>query len=496
MTEASGGRKPPSQGKRLSEVDVNAGGLRPRSPRRVIAIRPLKLLVAVALLVRFVVLFTGAWAEPTRVYPFSPDSPRYVTLADTLLSHQTFGKSAEEGTIHLAVEKLRRANETLPPADANGLYPEAFRTPGYPAFLALFGGTNGLRVAYLAQCLIGAFASLCLVRIALTMGCRPRAALVAGWLWALHPAVVTADVLPLTESLFGSLALVGLALSAHKVTPAGRVLPGLCIGFTALVRPLGLLYLPTAIILGWRTASRKWLAAGAMVLAAVVPAAVWAARNASTGNGPRVSTVGEMNLYYYGAAYVISESRGEDWFTSWPARVDQLTARLAGKLEPGADVFALARKEALAELKANPITTAKVAAKSQVKLAIDHSAPLAAGLYGVEYKPSGFFSDLLRGKFDSSKLTLRGLIALPWSALNALITLLAVLGAVRAALRRRWALVFACTIPIVLFSAATFPVGLERFRLPFMPFLFVLAVCAIWPPERAAPPAPAAEKLI
>jgi hypothetical protein len=312
--------------------------------------------------------------------------------------------------------------------------------------------------------------------------------MVAGWLWALHPATVASDVLPLTESLFGSVALIGLAAATRTATPGRRAIPGLVIGFTALVRPLGLLYLPTALILGWRTTPQKWRAAGVLVLVAVIPSVAWAVRNASTGNGLRVSTVGELNLYYYGAAYVISEEHGEDWFASWPVRVQELTERLAGKLQPGDDVFTLARKEALAEFRAHPNTTAKVAAKSQVKLGIDHSAGLAAGLYGVEYKPSGFFSELLRGKVDSSKLSVWGLIALPWSALNGLIALLATVGVIRAAVRRRWALVFACLIPVALFSIATFPVGLERFRLPFIPFLFILAACALWAPERQTSP--------
>lgn len=449
--------------------------------------RPLAILFAVALLLRLGVLFTGPWLHPTRVYAHSPDSPRYVQLADTLLSHRTFGKPSEDGLMHLAVEKLRRDNGTLPPPDANGLTSEGFRTPGYPLYLALFGGTSGLRVAYLAQCLLGALAAVCVVRIALALDCTSRAGLVAGWLWALHPAAITADCLPLTESLFGTLALIGLAAAASRTTTAGQALPGLLIGFTALVRPLGLLYLPTALILTWRTASRKWLAMAAVVLVAVTPSAAWVARNASAGHGARVSTVGELNLYFYGAAYVISEGRGDDWFTSWPQRVSELEQRLAGKLQPGDDVFALARKEALAEFKAHPTATAKVAAKSEVKLLIDHSSGLAAALYGIEYKPSGFFSDLLRGKLDTSKLSVWGVIALPWSALNGLLALLAVAGLVRAGLRKRWALVFACLIPIVLFSLATFPVGLERFRLPFVPFLFVLAACAVWPPPRPVP---------
>src|SRR6202042_2454523 len=101
------------------------------------------------------------------------------------------------------------------------------------------------------------------------------------------------------------------------------------------------------------------------------------------------------NLYYYGAAYVESENKGQDWLTSWPDRVRELTQRLEGKLQPGEDVFALARKEAVDDFRATPATTAKVALKSEIKLGIDHSAGLAAGLYGVGYEPSGFFTGVL-----------------------------------------------------------------------------------------------------
>jgi hypothetical protein len=453
--------------------------------------RPLLVLFGVALLLRLAILFSGPWSHPTRVYPHSPDSPRYVELADTLLTHHTFGRPSEGGVMHLAVESLRRANGTLPPPDANGLSSEAFRTPGYPLFLAAFGGTPGLSLAYLAQCLLGAFAAVCLVVIAGALGCTPRAALAAGWLWALHPAAIVTDVLPLTESLFTSLGVIGLAAAAHPTT-AGTGLSGVFIGATALVRPLGLLYLPSALILAWRTARRKWVAAGVMVLVALVPTVAWSMRNASAGHGARVSTVGDLNLYFYGAAYVIAEDRGDDWLTSWPARVEELRQRLAAKLQPGQDVFSLARKEAIAEFKARPVTTAKVAIKSEIKVLVDHSAGWPAVLSGYEYKASGFFSALLSGKLDTSNLSIWSLIALPWSALNALIALLAFVGLIRAALRRHWPLVFACLMPVVLFSVATFPVGLERFRLPFMPFLFVLTACAVWAPARPVPSSVAA----
>ena len=105
--------------------------------------RPLVLLFAGALILRLVVLFTGPWADPTRIYTFSPDSPRYVALADALRTHQAFGKPTEDGLMHLAVEKLRRENGTLPSPDANGLYNQI--SPGVfedPYTLARTGATS------------------------------------------------------------------------------------------------------------------------------------------------------------------------------------------------------------------------------------------------------------------------------------------------------------------------------------------------------------------
>jgi hypothetical protein len=446
--------------------------------------RPAAVLFAVALGARLVVLFTGPWADPARLLTVAHDSQRYLVLADHLLAHRTMGKPDEDGLMHRAVERLRAGNGTLPPADARGLTPEHFRTPAYPLYLAAFGGTPGLCGALLGQCLLGALAACWLVRVAAGLGASPRAALLAGWLWALHPGVVTSDLLPLTECLFVALGLGGLALLTRS--GVGRqVGGGAAIGLAGLVRPLGLLYLPAALVIGWAVWPRRWRAAAVVVAVAAVPSLGWAARNAAVGNGFRVSTVGELNLYYYGAGYAVSEARGEDWLTSWPARVDELSARLAARLEPGQDVFALARREAAAELRAHPGVALAVAVKSFIKLLLDHSVGPAVGLYGVEYQPSGFASDLLTGKLDTSKLSVSAVAVLPWMGLNGLVALGAVVGLVRAGVRRRWGLVVGTVATIALFSAASFPVGLERFRLPMAPFLFVLAASAVRPPERA-----------
>src|SRR5207344_1204262 len=103
----------------------------------------------------------------------------------------------------------------------------------------------------------------------------------------------------------------------------------------------------------------------------LTPSLVWMARNANVGHGWRVSTVSDINLYYYGGAYVLAESRGEDWKKAWKPGIEELSKRL--QLESGDDVFAKMRTESLQIYREHPKQTVKVAMKSEVKLIFDHS---------------------------------------------------------------------------------------------------------------------------
>src|SRR5262245_8850108 len=101
--------------------------------------RPLMLfaIVAVALWLRLFLLLSGTSLGIDVVMTYSTyDSNRYAVLAEELLAGHGFARVAEEGPVHLAVEKLRRGNGTWP-SDENGYLPEGFRTPGYPVYLAL-----------------------------------------------------------------------------------------------------------------------------------------------------------------------------------------------------------------------------------------------------------------------------------------------------------------------------------------------------------------------
>jgi 4-amino-4-deoxy-L-arabinose transferase-like glycosyltransferase len=455
----------------------------PDSQRRRFVVATL-CLALLALTLRLTAFAFGPWQDPGRA--LRPDSKRYVLLAHNLLEFKTLGKTDEDGLMHQAVARLRAGNGTEPRRDANGLMPEAFRTPGYPVFLAAtFSVYNDIRAVILLQCLSGGVATVLVVYVACGLGLKRRSALVAGFLWAVHPALVMFDNLILTESLFNFGALVALALACRTSRTGGSLLSGLVVGLNALVRPLGLVYLPAVLAAGWGRQPRRWLAAACLVIVAVVPSVLWAGRNRSMGEGFHVSTVGDLNLLFYSAAYTAAESRHEDWFDTWPNLVKEQEAELAQRLQPGEDVVNAARRLALSEMAARPGIAAKVHAKSQVKLLVDHSGRDFALLLDQPYKETGLFSRLVLGgdqqKEGASTLQLAAVGA--WTLLNAVVALAAAVGLVVTLFRRDWRLFFVCLPTIFLFMAATGAVGLERFRLPMMVPLFLSAasLCGMRP---------------
>jgi hypothetical protein len=450
--------------------------MKPTTPPKAVAglsVRSLAALFAIALLARLALLVAGPWTHPERA--LLPDSARYLLLADNLRRFGTFGKAEEDGLAHRALATLRAANGTLPPPDVNGLRPESFRTPGYSVFLAAIRmSVDDLRVVLVVQCFLGALLACAVALIAHGLGVPAFGAWLAGLLWAVHPALVLYDELILSESLFNAAAVGGLLLLTRRA-PAAVLFGGVFLGLATLVRPLGFLYLPAAAVLLWKREGHRFPAIAVTVLLALAPSALWAWRNQSVGEGFRVSTVGDVNLLYYTAGYAFSEERGEDWLRSWPARVEELSAKLQQRLVPGEDVFLSARRLALDEIQARPVAVARVYAKALVKLAVDHSFGDMARLLGISYQPSGLFSRLVLRESSAAAGTSPALWAtLGWVSFNLAIMIGSLVGAVVALRRRSWGLLFACLLPIALFALATGSVGLERFRLPMLLPLLVL----------------------
>jgi hypothetical protein len=458
-------------------------------------------LFVIALAPRLALLSYGPWSQPGRA--LQPDSFRYLQLAENLREFHTFGLRQEEGLVHQSLASLRVANGTLPPADGNGLRPESFRTPGYPFLIALIQElAGGIRTILVMQCLLGSMMACMVASVARTVGLPIRGAVLAGVIWALHPGLIVYDCVVLTESLFNAVAITALLLAGRFRSPFGLALAGAALGLVTLVRPLGLFYLPAALALAWPGLRWRWLAVPALILAAGIPPCLWARRNEALGEGFRVTSVADLNLLYYTAAYSISEERGEDWRQSWPTRVNELTLKLKSRIAPGQDVMKTARDLALEELAARPTVVAKVEAKSLVKLALDHSAGTAADVLGLSYQPTGLFSRLVlrqaasgegggksanQGIGETGKVMVAGAFA--WSSFNLVLSLAALAGLFGAFRRFSWRLLVAGGLTLLFFVVATGSVGLERFRLPMMLPIVLLAGSLVNDRRNSLPPA-------
>jgi 4-amino-4-deoxy-L-arabinose transferase-like glycosyltransferase len=182
----------------------------------------------------------------------------------------------------------------------------AYRTPGYPGFLAaiywVFG--HSWRAAQVFQALLGACSTGLVVLLAARI-VAPRTALIAGVLHAIWPTSVVYVAVLASENVSVPLVLgTLLALTAEVEPPARRAgmtaLAGLLFALLLLVRPAGLYFLPIfAILAVWepRSARRRLLPGLAFAAAALVAISPWLIRNHQLGFGPTLATTGGVNLW-------------------------------------------------------------------------------------------------------------------------------------------------------------------------------------------------------
>ncbi len=197
---------------------------------------PLALLFAAALLLRV------EYVRRTEVEnPFRADAGEYARYAANLLTHGTFSRE--------------------PPAEAPPS-PDAFRSPGYPAFLAVafwLDERDPLPLVTFAQALLSAL----LAPLTFGLGARflPRpAALGAALLVALSPHLVTLAGYLLTEVLFGFLLLAALSVlvsALSRESPGRAAASGALFGLACLVNETALPVPPLLAAAAWATRARR-----------------------------------------------------------------------------------------------------------------------------------------------------------------------------------------------------------------------------------------------
>jgi hypothetical protein len=178
---------------------------------------------------------------------------------------------------------------------SGGLHETLLRLPGYPLFLALcfklFGMENYFGAVYvqIALELGGCLLLAAFVRRIVPEGMKRGAAMATLWLGALCPFTAAYAVAPLTETvtLFSiALALWAAARFQDETDWASALWFTFAVTFAALLRPDGALVAlalapALVVVVGRGNAARGKLArmAAVCVLLAVLPFAVWTARN-------------------------------------------------------------------------------------------------------------------------------------------------------------------------------------------------------------------------
>jgi hypothetical protein len=199
---------------------------------------------------------------------------------------------------HLLGEELARGDGYIRPFDAAILHESratAEYPPLYPAVLAAVDklGVHGIDTQQLLLgALLGGTATVLIGLLGRSVG-GDAVGLVAAGLAAVHPALLGADALLMTESLFlvlvsaALLATVALHDMATRDTPGyGRaLLVGALLGLAALCRADALVWIPLVAVavatLVPGSPRRRAVRAGAVVIAAVLVLVPWTVRNAA-----------------------------------------------------------------------------------------------------------------------------------------------------------------------------------------------------------------------
>lgn len=458
----------------------------------------LAIVFTLALAARLALLFAGPWHHPQNA--LDGDSLRYLQLGRNIATLGVFGiASPEVGPMHRPIEELRNQRNELPPRDPLGLRPDTLRTPGYPAFLALCDSLHlSARVTLLLQCLLGAGLVFPVFLLARSLLDSSRAGFIAALVVALHPADVLSANLFLSETLFTLALLWSLAIAARKTDvshAAGTLNSSLLLSIATLTRPVTFLLGPALglwIIL--RDRNRAALAhAFVFVLVSILPIAAWSARNASLGVGFRPTTLDSFTVFSKNAAYVrMAGLNQHEYPRGWGLALDQLHGELREQIQPGETVLAAMRRIGGNEIKQHPLTFTRILADSAIKFMTDHSTLSLYAVLGREYRPTGLRTWLMGRLTGNGSVTttttnpIDMLIPAAWMLLNLTLALLAVVGAARLVMQRRWSAGVLLVGVMAYFILTTQSLGLERMRVPVIGVQATLVAAALLPRRRAA----------
>lgn len=430
-------------------------------------------LLAALLAFAFAVRLAGfAWAyskNPDCI--LEPDSPTYEKPSLALLHAGAFASDpATPGT------------------------PEVMRTPGYPAFIAaiyaVFGERRGALIFF--QILLSV-ASVGLLYFVVVAAWGTRAGFLAALLLALDPLSFLYSQMLLSETLF-TLSLVLLvcvaAVLLREKTP-NAILPialGICLSFSALVRPIAYYLLAPALlgILLWTKKSRRpWTVVlaqmGLVTLPWLLAVGGWQARNKIATGHAVFSTIQDYNLLFYRGAGIVARRDG----ISLEDAQAKLTAELADKnVEYPSELY---RSRGLALIRDYPSFFLQNEAAGGLRMLAGPAGGRIRKYFGIESDGGGPMEGLRHLSIREWIRKWLGQHPLQFSLLIFEAAFMILLwGGILASLpriardRENWPLHFVLIglcLYILILSAG--PESYARFRAPLMPFFAVYATLGI-----------------
>jgi 4-amino-4-deoxy-L-arabinose transferase-like glycosyltransferase len=254
----------------------------------------------------------------------------------------------------------------------------AYRTPGYPAFLALIYAVFGhsWKAAAFAQAVLGALTSGFVTALA-TYVLSSRGSVVAGLLHALSPTALAYVPVLASENLAVLLLIVGLLLVAIARRASGwaaggaSLTSGLLLGLLLLVRPAAIFFVPAWVgLVVWSSVRRRLvvLPPVLVMLAAMLVLSPWIVRNHRLGLGAStLSSTGGINLWMGNNDLAV---------TGGYIRDAQAIVPTNGLTESQAD--AAYRREAIAWIRGHPNRYLALSAKRLIRLMGVHPDTWAA----------------------------------------------------------------------------------------------------------------------
>jgi hypothetical protein len=419
-------------------------------------VRCLAAIALMSLLVRLAPLIRPGISWATK-----PDSIDYIHLANGLVAGCGFAR-AVFGTCGQA---------------------ELVRTPGYPLFLAAL---PSMRAGLAVQGILGAGVMFLTALLAWRWIGIMGAFIVAAVIGLDVPSIVASNSL-LTEALFTSLVTAAILLQLAAVLSdavdvkaiASVVIAALFIGLATLVRPIGEVLIVVAplpvIFLHQLVPAKRIVLALLAVSVPLVVIAGWSYRNCERRGIWTFSTVGALDTYYYRAAGVLAYENGRS-FHEVQSELLQSTGNSVEALSPSVTEELGRRGRAI--LRSHPgalcivtlrgfLKTSFGVDRSGLRILCGYETPRNEAKLGISQK---IFSVLSFPLLSFVLLMEFGLLAFTWAGVGR------ALWCLRYSQSRNNALII---IPlfaaVLLLAAAAGPEGYDRFRVPAMPMLAIVA---------------------